>query len=236
MSERIKSVLVLAGLLTCLWLMTNVLSFETTTLLLYVGSFGAGSIYLISNRAKIIAFVRAWPSSFAGSVVVFYICKIMVEKTINTSMGIEVDYMRHASIVGGFLLCVPVSLMVASFYLLLRSFYMACREPFVQKRPARDTPVQSADRATESTEQEFYPGLRPMFAACTLAVAAFMLFHADEGIRFVVMLDTMKYSDCGPAQPETGYVRKNATTCYRFDTRTFHGSLEPTEVTSRRSG
>ncbi len=236
MSERIKAGLKLAGMFTCLWLVTNVFSFDTTTVLLYVAAFGTSTVYLVSNRATIIAFVRAWPSSFAGSVVVFYICKILVEKIINSSMGIEVDYLRHASIVGGFLLSVPVSLMVVSLYLFLRSAYQKCREPFTQPRGARLTAPDSAGSAAEHTAPEHFPGLRPMFAATLLMLATFIFFHADAGIRFVVMLDSMMYSDCGPPQPEIGYVRKNANACYRFDTRIFHGSLVPTEIASRKPG
>lgn len=226
----------LMGMFSCLWLAANVFAPQTTALMLYLIAFVTSTIYLISNRAKILSFIRVWPSSFAGSVVVFYICKIMAEKTINSSMGIEVDYLRHSSIVGGFLLWVPVSLMVVSAYLFLRSAYMRCLAPLVDNYRACAPTIKASDGEAEKTVQEFFPGLRSMFAAGILAAAAFLLFHADEGIRFSVMLDAMEYSDCGPAQSEVGYVRKNSNACYRFDTRLFNGSLMPTEVVSRKSG
>lgn len=234
MMGRVKAGLMLFLMFACMWLAANVLAYETTVMLLYTGSFGASAIYLIYNRARIGAFIKSWPSSFVYTVIVFYLCKVMAEKTINSTMGIESEYIKQSSIVGGFVLSVPVSLILVSVYLFLRSAYMGCLAPFMEKFRAKDKVAGSEDSKCEKKQQELFPGLRSMFAACVLSLAGFLLFHAENGIRYSVMLDAMKYSDCGPAELDIGYVRKNVNACYRFDTRLIKGSLVPTEIPSKK--
>lgn len=234
MTARLKAGLMLLFMFVCMWLATNVLAYETTVMLLYTGSFGASAVYLFYNRARIGAFVKSWPRSFTYTVVIFYLCKVMAEKTINSTMGIESEYIKQSSIVGGFILSVPLSLILVSVYLFVRSAYMRCLAPFVGKFRAKDIVTEKADSESEGKEQEHFPGLRAMFAACVLCLAGFLLFHAENGIRYSVMLDAMKYSDCGPAERDIGYVRKNVNACYRFDTRMFKGSLVPTEISSKK--
>lgn len=231
MAGRVKAGLMLLLMFVCLWLAAYVLPHETTVLLLYTGSFGASAIYLIYNRAKIGAFIKSWPSSFVYTVIVFYACKVMAEKIINSTMGIEGEFIKQSSIMGGFILSVPVSLILVSVYLFLRSGYMAFLSPVFQKILAKN---QNPESRPEKGNQEFFPGLRAMFATCILTLAGFLLFHAENGIRYSVMLDAMKYSDCGPPEVYVGYVRKNVNSCYRFDTRPFRGSFVLTEIPSKK--
>lgn len=234
MTARVRAVMMLLFMFVCMWLAASVLAYETTIILLYTGSFGAGAVYFIYNRERIVEFVKAWPSSFVCSVVLFYFCKVMAEKTINSTMGIEGEYIKQSSVVGGFILSVPLSLTLVSMYLFLRSAYMKFLAPIVVRFRAKDKIAQPEVSKHEEKNSEFFPGLRAIFAACLLTLAGSLLSHAENGIRYSVMLDAMKYSDCGPALPNIGYVRKNINSCYRFDTRLMKGSLDPIEISSKK--
>lgn len=222
------------GALALAFLSSKFISQDAPIVLLYIWGFGTSAIYLVSNREKIIDVIRAWPSSFVFTVVVFYLSKLLAEKTINSDMGIEAEYIKQASIIGGFIISVPLSLVFASLVLFARCAHQQFVAPVVEtiRRVRASEGVE--DEGTEIKEKEFFPGFRSMFACCVLILASLLLSQADKGIRYAVMLDSMKYSDCGPAVTNRGYVRKNANACYQFDTRFVKGSSIPVEISSKK--
>jgi hypothetical protein len=209
-----------------LWLVPRALSHNVVVVILYFVGVGASAVYLFFNRQKIVENIKAWPSSFTFTVLVFYVAKLLAEKHINSTMGIEAEYIKQSSIIGGGMISIPLSLVVASFALFARSGYLMIREWTMR--------IGHPSLESNKEKQEFFPGLRPMFACGVLLLAGLLLSQAERGIGYAVMLDAMMYSDCGPAEQGVGYIRKNATTCYQYDTRFFKGSSVPKEIASKK--
>ncbi|MEB2854100.1 hypothetical protein VKY20_00615 [Pseudomonas atacamensis] len=209
-----------------MWLVPRALSYDVVVVILYFISIGASAVYLFFNRRRIVENIKAWPSSFTFTVLVFYVAKLMAEKTINSTMGVEAEYIKQSSIIGGVIISIPLSLVVASCALFARSGYLKIREWVTRK--------ERFSLESNKGKQEFFPGLRPMFACCVLLLAGLLLSQAERGIRYAVMLDAMMYSDCGPAEHGLGYIRKNAHACYQYDTRFFKGSSVPKEIASTK--
>lgn len=229
LSERKKALLKYLGLLACLWLAAR-LSPEHFTVLMYAVvtlTCLAGIVYGVANRKRILTFINHWPTSFFCSVVIFFICKLSAEKQINAQLGIEAEYIRQSASVGGVLLAIPLSLMLIGLYLLITSAYRKVVQPVSRAKPA---PTEQGQTPPESLAQ-----LRPFFAIAVLTSSLFLLTQSDNSVRYWVLVDAMLYSDCGPPEKPWGYVRKNLDSCYRVDTRLFHGA-ELIAFASRKPG
>lgn len=211
----------------------DVFSHEAAMVFAYLVAFGISAVYFVSNRSTVVASIKAWPNSIFYTSVVFYFSKVVAEKSINSTMGIESEFIRQSSIVGGFFISIPLSLMLVSMYLIVRIAFAglyanALVINFFCKRP------DERFFQGETSGQEKYPSLKPMFAMCVLFFAALLLSQFESGIRYAVMLDAMKYSDCGPPEVGFGYVRKNINSCYKFDTHILKGGRAPIEVPSKK--
>ncbi|CAI8703382.1 Transmembrane protein [Pseudomonas sp. IT-P2] len=174
-----------------------------------------GAVYAISNRKKINVFVKNWPSSLLYTAVVLYGCKILAEKAINAQTGIEVENIRYASTIGGFIYSVPFSLILIGLFMYLRMLFGS--------KPVKTNP----------DDVEHFPWLKIFFVGSILGLGVLTLEPADSVIPYTVIADTSKVTTCGPVEKDVVYVRKNSEMCKRIHVNPFEGIYESTDVPSK---
>ena len=177
-----------------------------------------GAVYAITNRKKINVFVKNWPSSLLYTAVVLYGCKILAEKAINAQTGIEVENIRYASTIGGFIYSVPFSLILIGLFMYVR---MGLR--FFGSKPVKTNP----------DDVEHFPWLKIFFVGSILGLGVLTLEPADFVIPYTVIADTSKVTTCGPVEKDVVYVRKNSEMCKRIHVNPFEGIYESTDVPSK---
>jgi len=214
-SIELKSIIKAALLIFAVWL-AQFLEQEVFTALLFTTVFSCGAYFAVRNRKNISAFAKKWPSSLAYTAVIFYMCKILAEKTINATTGIEVENIRYASTIGGFLLSVPVSFFLISICMLI---CWQVKELF-------------GVRIGEAAE-EHVPGLKIFFIGSLMGIGMLASSQVDPLIRYAVLADASKVTTCGPVQNYVVYIRKNPDTCSKININLFKGIYEFTDVPAK---
>jgi hypothetical protein len=212
MSIGIKNIIKAALLIFAVWL-AQFLEHETLTVLIFTTVFSCGAYFAVRNRKSISTFAKKWPSSLAYTAFIFYMCKILAEKTINATTGIEVENIRYASTIGGFILSVPISLLVISICMLVR---WQIKELF-------------GVRMCESAE-EHVPGLKIFFIGTLMGAGMLVSSQVDPLIRYAVLADASKVTTCGPVENDVVYIRKNPETCSRIHVNLRKGIYDFTDV------
>lgn len=222
MTESRKSLIKLTLLISAL-ILANVLTphlgkyishEEMSFIVLTIVALG-GAVYAISNRKKINVFVKNWPSSLLYTAVVLYGCKILAEKAINAQTGIEVENIRYASTIGGFIYSIPFSLILIGLSMYVRMLFGS--------KPVKTNP----------DDVEHFPWLKILFVGSILGLGVLMLKPADFVMPYTVIADTSKVTTCGPVEKNVVYVRKNSETCKRIHVNPFQGIYESTDMPSK---
>jgi hypothetical protein len=224
MTEQNKALLKLALILAALLIANAVapvlatyLDHDEQTFLLLGAVYLGGAIFAVRTRQQLNTFIRNWPTSLIYTAVILYTCKILAEKVINARTGIEVENIRYASTIGGFMYSVPFSMVVISLYMFTK---MAIR---------LSLPV--------AIKIESGPFLDVILKACFIAsllwAGLFTIERADAFMPYTVLADTTKVTTCGPVEDYVFYVRKNADTCKKIYVRPLQGIYESTDVASK---
>jgi hypothetical protein len=100
--------------------------------------------------------MRNWPTSLIYTAVILYVCKILAEKAINASTGIEVENIRYASTIGGFIYSVPFSMILISAWMFVRM---------------GTTKLIATDAEQSPQEKEHVPALKIFFVGSRLGNA-----------------------------------------------------------------
>ncbi len=225
MTESRKALIKLTLLTTALILANLLIPFlgkylsheEVSFIVLAVVPLG-GAVYAVSNRKKINVFVKNWPSSLLYTAVVLYGCKILAEKVINARTGIEVENIRYASTIGGFIYSVPFSLILIGLVM-----YGRMGLQFLYSKPVKTNP----------DEIEHFPWLKIFFVGSILGLGILTFEPADAFIPYTLLADTSKVTTCGPVEQDVVYVRKNSEMCKRIHVNPFEGVFESTDVPSK---
>jgi hypothetical protein len=215
MSIEIKNMIKAAVLIFAVWL-AQFLEHETLTALIFTTVFSCGGYFAFCNRKNISAFAKKWPSSLAYTAIVFYICKIVAEKTINATTGIEVENIRYASTIGGVILSVPISLLLISICMLV------CWQ----------MKALFGVRIGASAE-EHVPGLKIFFIGTLMGAGMLASSQVDPLIRYAVLADASKVTTCGPVENDVVYIRKNPDTCSRIHVNLFKGIYDFSDVPAK---
>jgi hypothetical protein len=212
MRIELKNLIKAALLIFAVWL-AQFIEHETLTVFIFTTVFSCGGYFAVRNRKSISAFARKWPSSLVFTAFIFYICKIVAEKTINATTGIEVENIRYASTIGGFILSIPVSLLFISICMLV------CWQ----------IKELCGVRICESSE-EHVPGLKIFFIGALMGVGMLASSQVDPLIRYAVLADASKVTTCGPVENDVVYIRKNPDTCSKIHVNLSKGIYNFTDV------
>lgn len=215
MSIELKKLIKAALLIFAVWL-AQFLEQEALTILLFTTVFSCGAYFAVRNRKRISASAKKWPSSMVYTAVIFYACKIVAEKTINATTGIEVENIRYASTIGGFIYSIPVSLLLISLGMLVS---WQIKELFG---------VQIGE-----VVEEHVPGLKIFFIGSLMGIGMLASSQIDPLIKYAVLADASKVTTCGPVENHVVYIRKNPDTCAKIRVNLFNGLYEFTDVPSK---
>lgn len=225
MNTQHKAMLKLASLIGALLtaqelapLLDAYFSADEQSILVFGIVFAGGAIYTARHRKQLNAFVRKWPSSLIYTAVILYACKILAEKIINGRTGIEVENIRYASTIGGFIYSIPFSLILISLVMYVLMILGA---------------INSSEEKTDPQEVKSHPLLKICFVGSLLTLGYFIFPRADAFITYTVLADATKISTCGPIEPDVFYVRKNSDACKRIHANPFDGVFEMTDVPSK---
>jgi hypothetical protein len=214
MSIELKSIVKACLLILALWL-AQFLEHDTQTILIFTTVLSCGAIFAICNRNKLSVFVRNWPGSLVYTAVILYVCKIVAEKAINARTGIEVENIRYASTIGGFIYSIPLSMILISLYMF---FLLGAKK------------LTGLEAKPNTQEKERVPALKIFFVGSLLGLGMLALSPADVLLRYAVLADATKVTTCGPVADEVVYIRKNPDTCARIHVNLFKGIYDFTDV------
>lgn len=176
-----------------------------------------GAIYAFMTRDQLNVFIKNWPTSLVYTAVIFYICKIAAEKVINARTGIEVENIRYASTIGGFLYSVPLSMVVISLGMCVK---MAPR-------------YFNNDTVDEGGNAILLSILKICFVTSVLGLGMYTFPKAHAVMDYTILADATAVTTCGPVERDVVYVRKNSDTCKRIYVNPFKGIYESTDVPSK---
>lgn len=208
LNKAIKAIL----LIFAVWI-TQFLEQEVLTILLFTTVFSCGAYFAVRNRKKISDSAKKWPSSILYTALIFYGCKILAEKTINATTGIEVENIRHASTIGGFIFSVPLSLVLIGLGMLV----------FWQIKELFGLQLGGAD-------EEYVPGLKIFFIGSLMGLGLLASSQVDPLIKYAVLADASKVTACGPLENNVFYINKNSDMCIKINVNFFKGIYEFTDV------
>ncbi|MDN3221356.1 hypothetical protein [Pseudomonas nunensis] len=214
MSIELKRIIAACLLVLAVWL-ARYIEHDTQTILIFTIVFSCGAIFAICNRKKLSVFVKNWPGSLLYTAVILYVCKISAEKAINARTGIEVENIRYASTIGGFIYSIPFSMLLISLWMFVR---------LGTNKLSGTAGVQNAE------EKERVPALKIFFVGSLLGLGMLALSPADVLLRYAVLADATKVTTCGPVEDEVVYIRKNPDTCARIHVNLFKGIYDFTDV------
>ncbi|KAB2518037.1 hypothetical protein F8N49_23265 [Pseudomonas sp. GXM4] len=224
MTEQYKATLKLALIFTVLIaanfaspFISKYLSPEEQTILFLVIVYSGGAIYAFQTRDQMNAFIKNWPSSLVYTAFILYACKIAAEKVINARTGIEVENIRYASTIGGALYSVPLSMIVISFFMQVKTF--------VRWLKAQSNGDDGAALVPSL--------LRLCFITSLFGLGMYTFPKAHAVVDYAVLADATSVNSCGPAEPSVVYVRKNSETCKRIHISPFEGIYESTDIPSK---
>ncbi len=195
----------------------NYLSHNEQDILFLGAVFLGGAIHAVKIRKQLNVFIKNWPTTLIYTAVILYGCKILAEKVINARTGIEVENIRYASTIGGFLYSVPLSIVFISWFMYAK---MAMR-------------VFTDDATVQTGKLILLNVLKFCFITSLFALGMYTFPKADAVMTYTVLSDASKITTCGPVEDDVLYVRKNSDACKRIHVIPLKGIYESTDVPSK---